>query len=116
MWVVLGMCIQCPSKGQKLGGKPCQEIGAKTGKATPTSMDKPFLFKSQPVMAELWQATMWHQAIGNLAKPSKEANSRDLIAMKVENSTKKKVCIPTIVLLTGRTIKCHNRVLINSCN
>jgi len=83
------MCTQCPSKGPELDGNQCQGTGARTGRATPTSMDKPSLFKSPPVMAELWQATMWHQPIGNLARPSKEANSRELSAMRVENSTKK---------------------------
>ena len=76
------MWIQCPLKGPKLGGSPCQETGGKTGRATHTSMDNPSLFKSPPVMAELWQASMWHQPIGNLARPSKEANSRDIIAMR----------------------------------
>lgn len=39
------MPMQCQPKGPKLAGNPCQEIGAKTGRAIPTLMDKASLLK-----------------------------------------------------------------------
>lgn len=45
--------MQCQLKGQEQGGKLCPEIGAKTGKAIHTLMDKAFHLKSPPVMVEL---------------------------------------------------------------
>ena len=36
MWVELLMSIQCPSKGPKLAGNPCQGIGGKIGRENHT--------------------------------------------------------------------------------
>jgi hypothetical protein len=46
------MSMQSQSKGPKVAGKLCQEIGDKIGKAIPTSMDKASLLKSPPVTVE----------------------------------------------------------------
>lgn len=72
------MFTLCQSKDQELGGNPCQGIGAKTGKAIPTSMAKAYPSKSQPAMAELSLATILCQQIGNLDRPSREHNFRNL--------------------------------------
>lgn len=74
MLVVREMFIQFQSKARKQGGKPCQETGAKTGKATITSTVKAYLFKSPPVMVELSQATMRCLLAGSLVRLLKEAS------------------------------------------
>ena len=60
------MFTLCPSRGLGLGGKPCQGTGARTGRATPTSMARASPSRSPPVMAGLSLATMLHLLIGNL--------------------------------------------------
>lgn len=68
--------IQFQSKGQELGGKPCQETGVKIGRATRTLMAKAFQLWSPQVTVELSQATTWPLLIGSLVRPLKVVNSR----------------------------------------
>ncbi|GJS64487.1 hypothetical protein Tco_0679051 [Tanacetum coccineum] len=70
MLVVLVMCMQWPSKGQEVDGNKCLETGGKIGNPTLTSMDSPYLLRSQQVMAELWYPTMLHLLAGPLVRPS----------------------------------------------
>lgn len=72
------MFTLCQSKGQGLGGRPCQGIGARIGRAIPTSMAKASPSKSPQVMAEPSPATMLRLQIGNLDKPLRVDNFRDL--------------------------------------
>ena len=67
--------MQFQSKVPEQDGKPCQETGGKTGKATTTLMANPCPLRSQQVMAELWSPTMLPQLVGPLAKHSVELNS-----------------------------------------
>jgi hypothetical protein len=75
MWLVQGMFMLCLSRDLELGGKPCQGIGAKIGRATHISTAKASPSESQQVMARLLPATILCLRIGNLDKLSKEANS-----------------------------------------
>jgi len=69
------MCILWPSKVQGIGGKPCQGIGAKTGRAIPTLMDRVSPFWSPQVMAAVSSHTMLHHQVGPLDRPTPEGNS-----------------------------------------
>lgn len=73
--VVPVMCTLFQSKGPGLVGKQCPEIGARTGKATPTSMAKASLSRSLPVMAAQWCPTMLPQLGGPLGRPTVVPNS-----------------------------------------
>ncbi|KAL2319488.1 hypothetical protein Fmac_028457 [Flemingia macrophylla] len=86
MLVELEMFTQCPSKGLGQGGKPCQEIGGRIGKAIPTSMAKASLFRSPQVMEGLSLATTLCLIIGNLDKYLKGHNSRYHLSSHVPNT------------------------------
>ena len=69
------MYILWPSKVQGLDGKPCQGIGAKTGRAIPTLMDRVSPFWSPQVTVAVSSHTMQHHKVGPLDKPTLEGNS-----------------------------------------
>ena len=69
------MCILWPSKVQGVDGKPCQGIGAKTGRVIPTLMDRVSPFWSPQVMVAVSSHTMLHHQVGPLDKPTLEGNS-----------------------------------------
>jgi hypothetical protein len=70
------MSGQCQLRGLVQGGKPCQEIGAKIGRATHTSTARASPSRLPLVMAALSPATMLCLPVGNLDRPLKEVNSR----------------------------------------
>lgn len=69
------MFMEFPSKGQEQIGKLWPETGVRTGKATPTSMDKASLLRLPPAMDATWCLTMLHPQVGPLDKPSMATNS-----------------------------------------
>lgn len=69
------MCMLWPSKAQELDGKPCQGTGGKTGRATPTWMDRVFPLQSPPAMATVCSHTMLPHLVGPLGRPTLEGNS-----------------------------------------
>lgn len=69
--------MQCPLRVQKQGGKLCQGIGAKIGRAILTSMAKPYLSELWPAMGKPSPPTTLCPPVGNSAKPLKEVNSRE---------------------------------------
>lgn len=52
------MSGQCPSRGPERGGKLCQEIGDKIGRATHSSVAKASPLELPPATAGLSPATM----------------------------------------------------------
>ena len=83
----------CLSRDLGLAGKPCQETGAKIGRATHMSMARASPSESQPAMAGQLPATMLRQQIGDLDKLLKEGNSSKAKLMSLEICFKlKKIC------------------------
>lgn len=75
--------MRWPSKGQGQGGKLCQGTGARTGRATATSMAKPSPLRSQPVMAAAWSPTMLPHLAGPSAKLSPAPNSAEIQTLSI---------------------------------
>lgn len=69
------MFVLCLSRDLGLAGKPCQETGAKIGRATHISMARASPSESRPATAGQSPATMLCQGIGDLDKLLKEGNS-----------------------------------------
>lgn len=60
--------MQWPSGAQELGGRQCQGIGAKIGRAIHISTDKASLLLSQPAMDTVWFHTMSPHRAGPLVR------------------------------------------------
>lgn len=102
MLQVQGMFMLCLSKDLGLVGKPCQEIGAKIGRATHISMAKDSPSESQPAMARQLPGTMLCLQIGNLDKLLREGNSSKAKLMSLEICFKlKKICSYIYVCVAG---------------
>lgn len=81
------MLCPCPSRVPTLPGKQCPAIGAKTGKATLTSMVKHSPSRSQQVMGSLWFLTMLPLQIGRLDKPTLAHSFTSQIQLLIQRSS-----------------------------
>ena len=68
------MYMQSQSKGPELIGNPCLETGVKIGKATLTSMAKPYLLRLPPVTAAPSLLLTWLLLTGPLVRLTQVAN------------------------------------------